>query len=630
MPRYLNENDIEQMLDIPDDGSEDGFESDEAEEFNVNTIQRLLEAPDDSSDLLQNSPTHLNTTPNSCSESGTSTIALCSQLDNSQPVKPLIVQSSSPLEQELTDESKCEDESWGKVFWTSRPDPDEFDKVTIKPRYLLNRRARPVAHFKKFFSDEAFDLIVTQTNLYAEQQNIKNWQPVDTQEISAFLGILIIMGYHILPHIDLYWSSDPGFRVNEIAEVMPVKRFKKILEALHLNDNNQQPSREDVNFDKLYKIRPLISLLSQSFENNAFNSSSQSIDESMILFKGRSSLKQYMPLKPIKRGYKVWCCCDSSTGYLYNYEIYTGKTGQGTEEGLGANVVKKLSSKLAQENFKSHVTFDNFFCDFSLMQYLYEKNIYATGTVRRNRAILPNIIKNNTKRNGRNKSLKLKKGEFKWRTKQDVAFIVWQDTKEVLLLTTAFHPKVEVTTVQRTQKNGTREAVSCPMVVKEYTKRMGGVDRFDQVKGTYAVGRRSKRWWLRIFYFLVDASLTNSFILYSLTSRVEKLTNLEFRVAVARGLIGGYSSRKRRSSLPTYICKKSRIACPEVYQKTINAVPEELRFVNVGDHMPAELETYRRCKLCSTKVKDKRSKIKCSKCNVPLCITPCFAQFHRK
>lgn len=110
------------------------------------------------------------------------------------------------------------------------------------------------------------------------------------------------MGYHILPQIDLYWSSDPGFRVNEIAEVMTVKRFKKIFEALHLNDNSQQPSREDVKFDKLYKIRPLISLLSKSFQNNASNSSSQSIDESMILFKGRSSLKQYMPLKPIKRG----------------------------------------------------------------------------------------------------------------------------------------------------------------------------------------------------------------------------------------------------------------------------------------------------------------------------------------
>lgn len=107
-------------------------------------------------------------------------------------------------------------------------------------------------------------------------------------------------------------------------------------------------------------------------------------------------------------------------------------------------------------------------------------------------------------------------------------------------MTTAFHPKVEVTTVQRTQKNGTREAVSCPMVVKEYTKRMGGVDRFDQ-------GDILLR--LRIFYFLVDASSINSFILYSLTSRVEKLINLEFWVAVARGLIGGHSSKKKKIKL---------------------------------------------------------------------------------
>uniref|UniRef100_A0A2A4JDJ3 Uncharacterized protein n=1 Tax=Heliothis virescens TaxID=7102 RepID=A0A2A4JDJ3_HELVI len=116
---YTVENDIEESLEqifgIPDDGSEDGFESDEAEEFNVDTIQRLLESEDDSSNLLQNSPAH--STPNNSSGS-----------DNSQPEEPLIVQSSSLLEQEVTDESECEDESWGKDFWSCRPDPDEFDK----------------------------------------------------------------------------------------------------------------------------------------------------------------------------------------------------------------------------------------------------------------------------------------------------------------------------------------------------------------------------------------------------------------------------------------------------------------------------------------------------------------------
>ena len=32
----------------------------------------------------------------------------------------------------------------------------------------------------------------------------------------------------------------------------------------------------------------------------------QLIDEAMITFKGRSSMKQYMPMKPTKHGFSVW------------------------------------------------------------------------------------------------------------------------------------------------------------------------------------------------------------------------------------------------------------------------------------------------------------------------------------
>ncbi|GBP55035.1 hypothetical protein EVAR_46331_1 [Eumeta japonica] len=46
----------------------------------------------------------------------------------------------------------------------------------------------------------------------------------------------------------------------------------------------------------------------------------------MIKFKGRNYLKQYMPKKLIKRGYKVWMKCAES-GYCLDFEIYTGKEG---------------------------------------------------------------------------------------------------------------------------------------------------------------------------------------------------------------------------------------------------------------------------------------------------------------
>ena len=73
----------------------------------------------------------------------------------------------------------------------------------------------------------------------------------------------------------------------------------------------------------------------------------------MIKFKGRSSIKQYLPLKPIKRGYKVWCLCDPITGYLFNYQIYLGK-----EIPLGKRVVFDL---ISGHNFQGkHLYFDNF------------------------------------------------------------------------------------------------------------------------------------------------------------------------------------------------------------------------------------------------------------------------------
>ena len=65
----------------------------------------------------------------------------------------------------------------------------------------------------------------------------------------------------------------------------------------------------------------------------------------MIKFNGRSSIKQYLPLKPIRRGYKVWCLCDPITAYLFNYQIDLGKEEtSGKEIPLGERVVFDLIS----------------------------------------------------------------------------------------------------------------------------------------------------------------------------------------------------------------------------------------------------------------------------------------------
>jgi len=178
--------------------------------------------------------------------------------------------------------------------------------------------------------------------------------------------------------------------------------------------------------------------------------------------------------------------------------------------------------------------------------------------------------------------------------------------------------------VNRKQKDGTVTPVNCPVAVAQYTSRMGGVDRFDQRRELYSVSRRSRRWWLRIFYFMLDAALVNAHILYNSVHPGNPMTQLTFRSRVFRGLVANYSSRKRRPSIEVNFCQSRR---HKAGQKP-RGVPDEIRLQRVGVHFPKQVAKFSRCRICSTKTHCKRSRVQCAVCCVPLCIDPCFEKFH--
>lgn len=176
--------------------------------------------------------------------------------------------------------------------------------------------------------------------------------------MKQFLGINILMGIKKLPSYRDYWSSICEMRDTYISSKMPVNRFGWYLSKLHVNDNSLIKSRNEPGFDKLFKIRPILDILTVTFKSCYNPTRIQSIDESMIAFKGRSSIKQYMPNKPTKRGYKVWTRADAF-GYVCLFEIYTGKTNNIVEKNLGARVVNDLVRDLVGKNYI--VYFDNYF-----------------------------------------------------------------------------------------------------------------------------------------------------------------------------------------------------------------------------------------------------------------------------
>ena len=84
--------------------------------------------------------------------------------------------------------------------------------------------------------------------------------------------------------------------------------------------------------------------MSEQFKDNFTPGRDVAIDEAMVKYKGRSSLKQYMPKKPIKKGFKAWMRED--TRYVSEFTVYEGKVADKTEKGLGANVVLSLTKSM--------------------------------------------------------------------------------------------------------------------------------------------------------------------------------------------------------------------------------------------------------------------------------------------
>ena len=124
---------------------------------------------------------------------------------------------------------------------------------------------------------------------------------------------------------------------------------------------------------------------------------------------------------------------------------------------------------------------------------------------------------------------------------------LWRDNRVVTILSTNAQPHLQ-DVVQRRQRNSSRVDVPCPVSVAMYQKYMGGVDRNDQLRQYYTVRKKCRKFYKYILWFLFEASLTNSYVLYSNFSSLSRRQPLkQFRLQLAKSLIGDYHSKKRHN-----------------------------------------------------------------------------------
>lgn len=528
--------------------------------------------------------------------------------------------SSSDSDDSLLTSSLCSsvtDDEIDLTEWTQSPTINRDPFPFVGSREIRVEGAQtPIDFWNYVFPRNLVELIVYETNRYAENicdysnprqrdSRINKWEPTNIEEIHVFIALLILQGIIKKPDLQMYFATDELLATPIFNKIITANRFLILLRMLHF-ETDQSPDTS------LKKIRPVIEILRSSFKRLYSPGRFLNVDESLHLYKGRLSWKQYIPLKRARFGFKFFMLCDIN-GYILDFIIYTGHDTDYREKFIELPLPSRIVMTLVEDylDLGHCIVMDNYYSSPELFLKLVKRNTDAVGTVRSNRKSLPSDFKDAT----------LKKSERIARYYKKVMALKWRDKKYVHMLST-FHQ--DNTTIIQKKKI----QVEKPTCIYEYNDTMGGVDLADQMIAPYCIPRkRLKKYYKKIFMVLLDLAMLNSYHLYKIkTEETNKhvMTQLQFRVAVIRSLL----EQNLSDTLGEHSVKRGRPSNEPSPARLVSRHFPSFIPPNENKERPT-----RRCYVCThTKIEINRtrteSRYECTACNVALCVDPCFRVYH--
>ena len=144
-----------------------------------------------------------------------------------------------------------------------------------------------------------------------------------------------------------------------------------------------------------------------------------------------------------------------------------------------------------------------------------------------------------------------------------------------------------------------------------------------QRRAAYRVQQLAKRWYLCLFYWMLDVAIINAFIVSRLYKDSRDLRNqLNFRLELIQELL----SRGKAQTVAGGVARKKRNKS-EIYKPAVGAA------AGLGDdsrllkHLPAVMKSSQRCAVCSIH----KSKFMCLACKSAFCLKAernCFLAYH--
>ena len=338
---------------------------------------------------------------------------------------------------------------------------------------------------------------------------------------------------------------------------------------------------------------------------------------------------------------------EAKTGYVLNFQLYTGSDPKTKEKGLSHRVVMELMRSYL---FKKHCLFvDNFYTSVELLGNLLDKGTYCVGTARSNRKHFPiDIVPDSSASIG---SFRFAVGTrcgaaatatttaAMVETESDavsstvchvtapvelfsdppaddkIVALWWRDRRDVLALSTMHNTSASLV-MKRPKGSRDKQPVPCPTAIIDYNQYMGGVDLMDQHLSYYSMtARRTLKWWKKIFWRLVDISVVNSWIIFRCNNPESDVkTHREFRMKLADQLVQPLLDLRASVDCPKHLCNSKGRSAKGSYVRLL------------GKHFAYKATKRGRCSVCysdvspaTNKKKDKKTQNYCRKCEVYLC-----------
>lgn len=576
-------------------------------QLNVNEIPGILMEPESTDDEDFSSGSDNNYVPEREARSSGSSYETSTSDSESQPPPAT-----------LTEASSCDPEfQWN--IGSARPQQLAF---TGESGIKIDFRPTPAALADIFFSNDFLLSLVQATNNYARRTagplqkhaRFRYWKDTNIEEMRKFIGMLLYMGLVQLPSISHYWRLDPLYNMPLFRTLMSRNRFQLLLRNFHFSEDDSSAT------SRLHKIQPILERFNNIMIDLYYPKADLSIDESMVLWRGRLIFRQYIKNKKHKYGIKLYELCESS-GIVMKIRVYRGKSEKPPPGTLhSTEVVLDLMEGYLD---KGHVIYaDNFYNSPDLTRRLTQRKTYICGTLRKNRKNLPVDVTN----------AKLKRGELAAKVCNDITVCKWKDKRDVLVISN----KHNLQLVRVRNKNG-RISLK-PNIVADYNLGMSGVDRGDQMVSYYSCLRKTLRWHKKLGLHIFEVYIQNAHRILRLQDRTSKMRLLQFREGFIRHLLGmnnndptiatgSHSTQAGPSQEPQSIL--SPASTSQLSAKT--RVPlDNFHYLEKLPPTAKKAVPAKPCRVCTKNKIRKESSFVCATCpeKPALCVNNCFKIYH--